>query len=195
MAFWQETREEHMGNKFVIADPGVCIGCKTCMAACLSKHDLPGDVAVARLNLVTTLSVSAPIVCHHCADAPCVAACPVGALYEDKVAGRVGIREDRCIGCSSCVMACPYGAVTVATRSVTTRLGDLRIGEGERASVIKCDLCVDRPEGPVCVQACPTDGLVLVDQQTLDEGVDGKRRAAAAAAASYSSLPLNPALA
>lgn len=184
-----------MGNKFVVADPGVCIGCKTCMAACLFKHDMPDDVAVARLNLVTTLSVSAPIVCHHCVDAPCVAACPVGALYEDKDAGRVGVRDDRCIGCRSCVMACPYGAVTVAARSVTAKLGNLEIGQEERATVVKCDLCADRPDGPACVQACPTKGLVLVDQRMLEDGVDRKRRSAAVAAASYSSLPLNPTLA
>ncbi len=184
-----------MSDKFVIADPGTCIGCKTCMAACLSKHDTPGDVAVARLNLVTTLSVSAPIVCHHCADAPCIAACPVSALYEDEAAGRVGIREDRCIGCQSCVMACPYGAVTVTTRNVSARLGNLSISAYEKPVVIKCDLCADRVGGPACVQACPTKGLVLVDQEMLDESVKKRNREAAAASATYSSVPLNPTLA
>ena len=67
-----------MGSKFVIADPGLCIGCQTCMAGCLLKHSVPGDVAKPRLNLITTLTISAPIVCHHCADAPCVASCPEG---------------------------------------------------------------------------------------------------------------------
>lgn len=180
--------------KFVIADPGMCIGCKTCMAACMAKHDVDGDRAVARLNLVTTLSVSAPIVCHHCIDAPCVASCPTGALYHDVDHGRVGVREDRCIGCRSCVMACPYGAVTVTTKSVTTALGNLSITEYEKPFVIKCDLCVDRAEGPACVQACPTKGLVLVDQALLDEGVEKKSREAAAVSAMYSSLPLNPVL-
>ena len=63
-----------------MADPGTCFGCKTCMAACLHRHDAPGDVAVPRLTLVTTRTVSAPVGCHHCADAPCVAACPTKAL-------------------------------------------------------------------------------------------------------------------
>ncbi|WP_080797271.1 4Fe-4S dicluster domain-containing protein [Arabiibacter massiliensis] len=184
-----------MGNKFVIADPGVCIGCKTCMAACLSKHDVCDDVAQARLNLVTTLNVSAPIVCHHCADAPCAAACPTGALYLDAEHNRVGVRAERCIGCSGCVMACPYGAVTIATRHVVTKLGSLVIGESDKPVVIKCDLCVDRPEGPACVQACPTKGLVLVDEDVLEAGIKQKNRAAAEAAESISSLPLNPVLA
>ena len=43
-----------MGRKFVIADPATCIGCKTCMAACFHRHDVPNDVAVPRLTLVTT---------------------------------------------------------------------------------------------------------------------------------------------
>lgn len=184
-----------MGNKFVVADPGVCIGCKTCMAACLAKHDVPGDVAQARLNLVTTLSVSAPVVCHHCADAPCVAACPVGALYQDDEAHRVGVRAERCIGCRGCVMACPYGAVNVAVRTQTVRLGNLVIGEGQRATVVKCDLCADRAAGPACVQACPTKGLVVVDDRTLGEGTARKERAAAQAMAVNSSIELNPTLA
>lgn len=185
--------KESMGNKFVIADPGVCIGCKTCMAACLAKHDVERDVAEARLNLVTTLSVSAPVVCHHCADAPCVAACPVGALYQDDEHRRVGVHAERCIGCQGCVMACPYGACSVATRTVTTTLGNLVIGETTKAQVIKCDLCVDRPEGPACVQACPTKGLVLVDESTLAAGLKQKRIEAARAMEVNSSLPLNQA--
>jgi Fe-S-cluster-containing hydrogenase component 2 len=50
-----------MGSKFVIADPGLCIGCQTCMAGCLLKHSAPGDVAKPRLNLITTLTISAPM--------------------------------------------------------------------------------------------------------------------------------------
>lgn len=103
-----------MGSKFVIADPGLCIGCQTCMAGCLLKHSAPGDVAKPRLNLITTLTISAPIVCHHCADAPCVASCPEGALYFDE--GRVAVKQERCIGCRSCVLACPYGAVDVVSQ-------------------------------------------------------------------------------
>ena len=50
-----------MGRKFVIADPATCIGCKTCMAACFHRHDVPNDVAVPRLTLVTTRTISAPL--------------------------------------------------------------------------------------------------------------------------------------
>lgn len=97
-----------------MADPGTCFGCKTCMAACLHRHDAPGDVAVPRLTLVTTRTVSAPVGCHHCADAPCVAACPTGCLYADD--DHVGVIKEKCIGCRNCVLACPYGAVDIVRR-------------------------------------------------------------------------------
>ncbi|AJC11526.1 4Fe-4S ferredoxin [Berryella intestinalis] len=148
-----------------MADPDVCIGCRTCMAACLSKHDVLDDIAVARLNLVSTMKISAPIVCQHCADAPCAQVCPTRALYRD--GGRIAVNEAACIGCRGCVAACPYGAVNVVTRTVTTKLGDLVIEQHEKPTVIKCDLCADRPEGPACIAACPTKGLVLVDKVEL----------------------------
>lgn len=166
-----------MSNKFVIADSQACIGCKTCMAACISKHDVAGDVPTARLNLVTTLSVSAPIVCRHCEDAACVAACPTKALYRD--GDRVGVREDRCIGCRGCVMACPFGAVQVVSVEAPQKLGNLTIDGQTKPFVIKCDRCYDRPGGPACVEACPTGGLMLVDEQALTRSVKDRARAAA----------------
>lgn len=104
------------GRTFVIADPATCIGCKTCMAACLHRHDAPNDVAVPRLTLVTTRAISAPVGCHHCAEAPCVDACPTGCLFSDD--SHVGVRPDTCIGCRNCVLACPYGAVEIVTEKL-----------------------------------------------------------------------------
>ena len=105
-----------MGRKFVIADPATCIGCKTCMAACFHRHDVPNDVAVPRLTLVTTRTISAPVGCHHCAEAPCVDACPTGCLFTDDE--HVGVHPDKCIGCRNCVLACPYGAVEIVTEKL-----------------------------------------------------------------------------
>lgn len=168
-------------NKFVVADPNRCISCRTCMAACIMKHDVPKDVAEARLNVVNTQRISTPVACHHCADAPCAAACPTGALYQDAAHNRVGVREENCIGCRSCVMACPYGAVDVVAKPAAVRMGDLLIGARTKASVIKCDLCVDRPGGPACVEACPTKGLRVVTEEELYGLVMAKEHAAAGA--------------
>ena len=139
-----------MGSKFVIADPNKCVGCKACMAACLVKHYVKGDVPIARLNVIQFDEKTAPIVCHHCENAPCAAACPTGALYKD--GDRVGIRMNRCIGCRSCVVACPFGAVDVVERYDESTVGDITIGAIPRAMVIKCDRCYDRVNGPACVE-------------------------------------------
>lgn len=178
-----------MGSKFVIADPGLCIGCQTCMAGCMLKHSVPGDVAKPRLNLITTLTISAPIVCHHCADAPCVASCPEGALYFD--GDHVAVKQERCIGCRSCVLACPYGAVEVISQESAARLGNLALESAPKASIVKCDLCVDRPGGPACVEACPTGGLMVVDEDELMNRQRARRMKAAVASGAFSSVPLN----
>ena len=170
-----------MSNKFVIADPDRCIACGTCMAACIMKHDVDGDVAAPRLNVVVASGTTAPVACHHCVDAPCVAACPTNALFQDKVNNRIAVDESKCIGCRSCVMACPFGAATVATVEVPVRMGDLLIGARTKALAVKCDLCADRPGGPACVEACPTAGLRVVDQDVLTESVRARQVAAAEA--------------
>lgn len=167
-----------MGSKFVIADPRKCVGCKACMAACLVKHFVPGDVPVARLNVVNVgEDMTAPILCHHCEDAPCAAACPTGALYHD--GDRVGVKLSQCIGCRSCVVACPFGAVTVVERYSQAQLGDLSVGAGARAAVVKCDRCIDRKNGPACVEACTSHALMLISQDELDSRVQERRSQAA----------------
>ena len=195
-----------------MADPGTCFGCKTCMAACLHRHDAPGDVAVPRLTLVTTRTVSAPVGCHHCADAPCVAACPTGCLYADD--DHVGVIKEKCIGCRNCVLACPYGAVDIVRRPPDPEpeaapaqeqgsAPDDKEPKGARARamakkrkratavVVKCDLCIDHAEGPACVAACPTKALRVIDQDYLERGMQAKRRAAARATAAFSSIAFN----
>lgn len=44
-----------MDRKFVIADPATCIGCKTCIAACFHRHDVPNDVAEGTIRALTSI--------------------------------------------------------------------------------------------------------------------------------------------
>lgn len=185
------------GNKFIVGDAGLCIGCRTCMAACFDKHDIVGDVAIPRLNVVSTLKVSTPIACRHCQDAPCARACPVNALYHEDD-GRVAMREDRCIGCRSCMMACPYGAIQIVGRPENVYTGcadELFIGEAGNPYIVKCDLCHDREDGPACVGACLTGALHVQDNVSFDTSRKTKWAEAAEAAGALSSVPLNPVLA
>lgn len=164
-----------MSGQFVQADPNLCISCMTCMANCFNKHDVEGDVAKARLNVAQTLAVSAPIACHHCVDAPCVKACPEGALYHDDAHGNiVNIRQERCIGCRNCVQACPFGAVEVYPIETTETIGGIKIKGEKKSFLIKCDLCFDRENGPACVEACPTTALRLVEKDSFEAKRDKK---------------------
>lgn len=83
---------------------------------------------------------------------------PHGALFFDPKNHRIGVNEDNCIGCKSCVMACPFGAVSVATTQVPVLMGDVRVGSQTKSFVLKCDLCVDRPGGPGVCRGVPDQG-------------------------------------
>jgi carbon-monoxide dehydrogenase iron sulfur subunit len=88
--------------------------------------------------------VSFSVNCRHCEDPPCVEACIAGAMVQDFTTGKVIHIADKCVGCWSCIMTCPYGAIKQNL-------------EGTR--VIKCDLCPGR-EIPACVSACPNRALL-----------------------------------
>ncbi|MEM4740559.1 MAG: 4Fe-4S dicluster domain-containing protein [Zestosphaera sp.] len=83
-----------------------------------------------------------PIVCRQCLEAPCISACPVGALYRDEQ-GIVRLNKDVCSRCGSCAEACPYDAVSLNPFDGTPLI---------------CDLCGGNP---MCVRRCPTNALSL----------------------------------
>src|SRR5512142_3057744 len=83
-------------------------------------------------------------VCKHCGNAPCLEACPTGAIFRTEF-DTVVVQQDVCNGCGYCVPACPFGVVEV----------DLLDGKAH-----KCTLCYDRLKvglEPACAKACPTD--------------------------------------
>lgn len=168
-------------NRFVIAEPRQCIGCNTCMAACSQVHKAQGLQSHPRLTVMRTDDGTAPILCHHCEDAPCARVCPVNAITHG--ADAIVLDEKTCIGCKMCALACPFGAITPAGTSIagvagikaTTPTYSLALSPllaweiGVRAVAVKCDLCATTEAGPTCVRVCPTHALSIIDNGTISE--------------------------
>ncbi len=95
-------------------------------------------------------------VCKHCHNAPCLEACPTGAIFKTEF-DTVVVQQDICNGCGYCVPACPFGVV------------DLNPDDGKAH---KCTLCYDRLKGglePACAKACPTDSIQFGEIGSLQQ--------------------------
>ncbi|ELR63867.1 Electron transport protein HydN [Photobacterium marinum] len=135
-----------------------------------------------RLTLVKNAEVTTPIMCRQCDDAPCAKVCPNNAIVLED--GHVKVIQSRCIGCKTCAIACPYGAMNIVTKMVEDDKGSALFKRYVPKSLaLKCDLCSHREQGPACVQVCPTSAIQIIEPETLSETSKQKREAAALGAA------------
>ncbi len=144
-----------MKYAFVI-DQRKCIGCHACTVACKAEHDVPIGVYRTWVKYIekgvfpNTRRYFLVNRCNHCDDAPCVAICPTKALYK-RSDGIVDFDAARCIGCKSCMQACPYDALYIDPSSNTAA---------------KCNYCAHRTEiglEPACVVVCPEQAIIAGD--------------------------------
>lgn len=173
-------------NRFIIADPKKCIGCHTCEVACVVSHQeqetgietMIKDGFYPRIHVMKGYTISTAVVCRQCEDAPCANVCPNGAISRKD--DFVYVDQAKCIGCKTCVIACPYGTMEVISRPVEQpQMTALNTVQQYRAEAHKCDLCHTRENGPACVEVCPTHALIVVDRNRMDELVKERRRRAA----------------
>jgi electron transport protein HydN len=160
-------------NRFIVADSSRCIGCRTCEIACVLAHaDDPRISALSafafapRLRMIKSRGVSTVAMCHQCDDAPCLNACPSHAIVYRSAS--VQIDQELCIGCKTCMLACPFGAMEVVTLPAPQRMAGTVVVRGVKAEAHKCDLCIGHPGGPACVSVCPTAALHIMDEDFLD---------------------------
>jgi Fe-S-cluster-containing dehydrogenase component/formate-dependent nitrite reductase membrane component NrfD len=140
---------------FVI-DQRRCIGCHACTVACKEENRVPLGAFrtwvkyVERGSFPNTRRYFAVLRCNHCDDAPCVTICPTVALYR-RADGIVDFDGARCIGCKSCMQACPYDALYL---------------DGSTGTAAKCNYCAHRIEvglEPACVIVCPEQAIIAGD--------------------------------
>jgi Fe-S-cluster-containing dehydrogenase component/formate-dependent nitrite reductase membrane component NrfD len=140
---------------FVI-DQRTCIGCHACTVACKEENQVPLGVFrtwvkyVERGQYPHTRRSFAVLRCNHCQDAPCVTICPTVALWH-RPDGIVDFDGARCIGCKSCLQACPYDALYIDPATGTAA---------------KCHYCAHRIEvglEPACVVVCPEQAIIAGD--------------------------------
>ncbi|GAB5560574.1 MAG: dimethyl sulfoxide reductase anchor subunit [Synoicihabitans sp.] len=133
-----------------------CSGCKACVAGCHSLNGLDEEETWRDVGIVTgscgdqAWQQTITSACHHCADPGCLNGCPVLAYEKDPITGIVSHLDDQCIGCSYCILKCPYDVP-----KYSDRLGIVR----------KCDMCQSRlaeGEAPACVQSCPTQAIKII---------------------------------
>jgi len=141
--------------KLVYAHEERCMGCGLCEIYCAVQHSKSKDLIkafkrespkpISRIKSLQNKPVSLAVQCRHCHDPPCVFACLTGAMHIDENTGLVMHDEDRCIGCLTCIMVCPFGAIKID-------LND--------SKVVKCDLC-QGSDMPACVENCPNEALTF----------------------------------
>lgn len=174
-------------NCFVISDPNKCIGCRTCSIACVVAHSEeniflqdPNHINFnPRLTVVKTAQVSAPIQCRQCEDAPCANVCPNEAIKREN--GAIVVKEEKCVGCKTCIIACPIGAIEIVSKEI--KLDDIdsdKLYFKEQMVANKCDLCVGKEDGPACVSVCPTKAFKIVKEDDVKLTINNKRKQAAA---------------
>jgi len=134
-----------------------CLGCHLCEYYCAFANSGISDMAKAlkgvtinpRIKIEEKDNISFAVSCRHCEEPLCVKSCITGALTIND--GVICINQDKCIGCYTCILACPYGAVMPADDGHTIQ---------------KCELCTKNSCGePACVKGCPNKAIVFEERQ------------------------------
>lgn len=161
-----------MDRKAIFFDRDRCVGCDACIIACKMKHNAsphpasppqgePKGLSPIRVYQYgpvikgdRVLQFFQPLSCMHCQDAPCLQACPVGAIFRDPEMDVVLVDREKCIGCKFCLWVCPYGAPHF----------------DEVGKMVKCDMCVDRlrqGEQTACQSACVARAIIVASSEEI----------------------------
>lgn len=132
-----------------------CLGCHLCEYNCAFANTGGDNMAIAlknlklnpRIRIEEEDGICFAVSCRHCQEPLCVKSCITGALTQKD--GVIAIEKDRCVGCFTCILVCPYGAVF----------------QSDEGAVQKCELCTKTRDGiPACVKGCPNGAIVFEER-------------------------------
>ena len=132
-----------------------CLGCHLCEYQCAfanSNQDnivkaLKNQLIAPRIQIEEKDNIHFAVSCRHCEEPLCVQGCITGALSQEE--GLITVNQDKCVGCYSCILSCPYGAIKQTNKGI----------------VQKCELCISNKQGePACVKGCPNQAIVYEER-------------------------------
>jgi Fe-S-cluster-containing dehydrogenase component len=143
------------GYEFFV-DPSRCIGCQACVQACAECETHRG-VPMIHVDFLDRASgiQTTPMVCMHCEDPTCAEVCPADAIKKNEDGVVLSALKPRCVACSNCVVACPFG---IPKMMVAPEL------------MMKCDMCWDRTSAgkrPMCATVCPSQALAYLPPEEV----------------------------
>src|SRR6516164_709547 len=144
------------GYEFYI-DPSRCIGCQSCVKACeeCDTHRGRSMINFDFIDRAETIGTAA-YVCWHCENPTCAQSCPADAIKKGEDGVVMSALKPRCIACSNCVYACPFGIPKLVP---------------EYELMMKCDMCYDRTSAgkrPMCATVCPSGALFFGRREQID---------------------------
>jgi Fe-S-cluster-containing dehydrogenase component len=143
------------GYEFYV-DPSRCIGCQSCVQACEECETHRGK-SMINFDFIDRqgTTATAAYVCWHCEEPTCAMVCPADAIKKGDDGIVHSSLKPRCIGCSNCVLACPFGIPKIFP---------------EYEQMMKCDMCYDRTsvgKKPMCATVCPSQALSYVRPEEI----------------------------
>lgn len=132
-----------------------CLACHLCEYYCAFANSGESDMVKAlkgtkinpRIKIEEENGISFAVSCRHCHEPLCVKGCISGALTH--VDGVIHIDQSKCVGCYTCILSCPYGAIMPS----------------DTGAIQKCELCMNNAAGaPACVQGCPNKAIVYEER-------------------------------
>ncbi|OGO22633.1 MAG: hypothetical protein A2Z28_08220 [Chloroflexi bacterium RBG_16_51_9] len=138
-----------MAEKVLAIDAEKCDGCRKCETACSVFHTGADNPGRSRIRILTwdNIGLHVPVTCQSCDKPFCTEVCPAKACHRDLKTNKVLIDKNKCIGCKTCILACPFGVPLFDKVEHVT---------------VKCDFCDGEPQ---CVACCEPRAIEYLDEE------------------------------